>query len=130
MMILTDTSIWIDLLSSKPTRIIPAEKLPLLATCPPVIQEVLQGIRDQHAYRKISEGLSALTIFGNPMPLEIYESAAQIYREGRRHGVTIRSSVDCLIAAVALRHDLVIWHKDRDYDLIAKFRPLRVTKEI
>ena len=130
MMILTDTSIWIDLLSSKPTRIIPAEKLPLLATCPPVIQEVLQGIRDQHAYRKFSEGLSALTIFGNPMPLEIYESAAQIYREGRRHGVTIRSSVDCLIAAVALRHDLVIWHKDRDYDLIAKFRPLRVTKEI
>ena len=130
MMILIDTSIWVDLLSRKPTHIIPAEKLPLLATCPPVIQEVLQGIRDHDPHRKISVGLNALTIFGNPMPLELYESAAQIYRDGRRHGLTVRSSMDCLIAATALRYDLLVWHMDRDYDLIATFRPLRATKKI
>jgi predicted nucleic acid-binding protein len=72
----------------------------------------------------------ALTIYANPMPLEIFEEASQIYRDGRIQGFAIRSSVDCLIAVVALRFDLVIWHHDRDFDLIAKFRPLRVTRAI
>ena len=130
MMILIDTSIWVDLLSREPNHKIPAEKLPVLATCPPVIQEVLQGIRDHDAHREISAGLNALTIFGSPMPLELYESAAQIYREGRRQGFTVKSYIDCLVAAIALQHNLLIWHMDRDYDLIAKFRPLKVTKEI
>ena len=129
-MILVDTSIWIELLSKRPTQIIPVEKLPLLATCPPIIQEVLQGIRTPSAHRKLSSGLKALTIFCDPMSLDIFEEASQIYREGRVQGLTIRSSTDCLIATVALRHDLLVWHHDRDFDLISKYRPLRVTRDI
>ena len=37
----------------------------------------------------------------------------------------IRSAVDCLIAAIAIRHDATVWHKDRDYDYIATFTGLR-----
>lgn len=129
-MVLVDTSIWIDLLSKRPSRVIPVEKLPLLATCPPIIQEVLQGVRDPLAHRKLLSGLKALTIFCDPMSLEIFEEASQIYRDGRVQGLTIRSSTDCLIAAVALRHDLLVWHHDRDFDLISKYRPLRTVRDI
>ena len=129
-MILVDTSIWIELLSKRSSRVIPAEKLPLLATCPPIIQEVLQGVRDPSAHRKLTSGLKALTIYCNPMSLEIFEEASQIYRDGRVQGLTIRSSMDCLIAAVALRHDLLVWHHDRDFDLIAQYRPLRVARDM
>ena len=129
-MILVDTSIWILLLAKQSRIVIPAEKLALLATCPPVVQEILQGVKDPSAQSKLASGLKALSIYANPMPLEIFEEASQIYRDGRIQGFTIRSSVDCLIAAVALRYDLLIWHHDRDFDLIAKFRPLRVTRAI
>jgi predicted nucleic acid-binding protein len=40
-------------------------------------------------------------------------------------GVTIRSSVDCLIAACAIRNGLPILHSDRDFDAIARFTPLQ-----
>ena len=38
-----------------------------------------------------------------------------LYRSARRVGLTVRSSVDCLVAACALRHDLEVLHRDRDY---------------
>lgn len=43
----------------------------------------------------------------------------------RPQGRTVRSLVDCLIAAVALRHDVALLHKDADYDAIAGCLPLR-----
>ncbi len=46
--------------------------------------------------------------------------------ETRPH--TIRSSTDCLIAAIAIRNGVPVWHRDRDYDVIAKFTALRATR--
>jgi predicted nucleic acid-binding protein len=48
-----------------------------------------------------------------------------LYRLCRGRGLTVRSSVDCLIAASAARHDLEVLHRDRDYALIARVAPLR-----
>jgi len=59
------------------------------------------------------------------MELGLFEEAAQLYRLARRQGVTIRSSVDCLIAATAIRHDLVVLHSDRDFPLLARVSALR-----
>lgn len=50
-----------------------------------------------------------------------------LYRTARRVGATVRSSVDCVIAACALRHDLVVLHDDRDFDAIARISPLKAT---
>ena len=47
-----------------------------------------------------------------------------LYRAGRRSGLTIRSSVDCLIAACALRHGLTVLHHDRDFELLRQVAPL------
>ena len=41
----------------------------------------------------------------------------------RRAGVTLRSTIDCLIAQVALEHDLIVVHNDRDFDLLSGVVP-------
>jgi len=48
-----------------------------------------------------------------------------LYRAARRQGLTVRSSVDCLIAACALRNGLTVLHRDRDYPLLAKVSGLQ-----
>ncbi len=53
-------------------------------------------------------------------------SAVGLYRRARAMGLTVRSSVDCLIAACALRHGLTVLHHDRDFGHLAKVSPLRV----
>ena len=64
------------------------------------------------------------------MPAEAFLEAAEIYRSGRRRGYAIRSTVDCLIAAIAIRNSVPVWHKDRDYSLIARYTPLRAVTQI
>jgi predicted nucleic acid-binding protein len=49
-----------------------------------------------------------------------------LYAAARREGRTIRSLVDCLIACVAIRHDVPLLHKDVDYDVISTISPLRI----
>jgi predicted nucleic acid-binding protein len=51
--------------------------------------------------------------------------AAALYRSARRHGLTVRSSVDCLIAVCALRHDLEVLHRGRDFRALARVTTLR-----
>lgn len=122
-MILVDTSIWI--LDS--THLGFLEKrvaLEELATCLPVIQEVLQGARD-HEFSALRATLLASLILESPMPVEVFEEAAEIYRIGRKLGITIRSSHDCLIAACAIRNDVPLLHSDRDFESIARFTRLQ-----
>ena len=50
-------------------------------------------------------------------------------RTRRRRGITIRKSVDCMIAAVAIEHNIPLVHSDRDFDPIEKFCGLKVVRE-
>ncbi|MBI4402759.1 MAG: PIN domain-containing protein [Deltaproteobacteria bacterium] len=123
-MILVDTSIWVDLFSRNPKFKLPQDKYPQVVTCSPIIQEVLQGIDTDAKRNRASEGFLALPILANPITLDYFLEASEIYRNGRRRGLTIRSGVDCLIAAIALRHRIPVWHQDRDFSAIAKFTAL------
>ncbi len=96
-----------------------------VAICLPVIQEVLQGFRDERAFRTAREALFCLPIVESPMRQEVFEEAAGLYRAARRTGLTVRSGVECLIAACAIRHGLTVLHLDRDFDLIGKISDLR-----
>jgi len=122
-MILVDTSVWIDLLRQKPAAFRDEDVL-RYATCGPIVQEVLQGLRPGFGSEEFRSRFLALQILSDPLPLELYLSAADIYRSGRRRGLTIRSSVDCLIAAIAIRNSVPVWHRDRDYTLISTFTSL------
>jgi predicted nucleic acid-binding protein len=61
----------------------------------------------------------------SPVDADLFESAVDLYRAARRTGLTIRSSVDCLIAASAIRHGLQVIHRDRDYTALAKVAALQ-----
>ncbi len=123
-MILVDTSIWIELLNGRLGRNFPPDKLLRFAICTPILQEILQGVRDPDVHEVLLESLLALPLLGDPIGADLYIEAANIYRAGRRRGSTIRSSVDCLIAAVAIRYGVPVWHKDRDFETISKFTTL------
>ena len=124
-MILVDTSIWIDLFSKKPSHKVSVDHLPLFVTCSPIIQEVLQGLKSGLSSEKIRDGMLALPRIKDPLGIDTYLHAADIYRQGRSRGLTIRSSSDCLIAAIAIESELTIWHADRDFAQISLFTNLR-----
>ena len=125
-MILVDTSIWIAVFRSKnPYRIEDAVEFDEIVTCLPVIQEILQGFREERAYRTARDAMLALPIVESPMEESLFLEAAELYRSARRRGLTIRSSVDCLVAACALRHNVPVLHRDRDYEFLREISPLK-----
>lgn len=128
-MVLVDTSLWIETFR-RPARV----KLEAVVdfddvvTCLPVIQEVLQGFRDERAFLLAREAMHALPVVDSPMPRAVFDQAVDLYRAARRAGLTVRSGVDCLIAASALRHGLEVLHHDRDYDTLARVSTLQVRR--
>ena len=124
-MILVDTSIWIELIKG---NIIIKEPDLLLRFCTtgPVIQEVLQGLRAGRKSDEFKDSFLALPRLCDPLTGDLYTQAAELYREARRRGKTIRSSTDCLIAAIAIESSIPIWHRDRDFTDLASFTPLRI----
>jgi predicted nucleic acid-binding protein len=126
-MVLVDTSVWIAVFRrSRPLALESEVDLDDVATCLPVVQEVLQGFRDEAAFRRAQTAMLALPIIESPLGAAVVLEAVGLYRAARRVGVSVRSSVDCLIAACALRHDLEVLHADRDYAELARVVPLRV----
>jgi predicted nucleic acid-binding protein len=99
-----------------------------IVTCLPVMQEVLQGFRDERAYRLARESLASFQVVDSPLSDEVFAQAVELYRSARRAGRTVRSSTDCLIAASALRHDLTVLHVDRDYRHLAEVSALRQSR--
>ncbi len=125
-MILVDSSIWIDVLRRR--NPLDLEKLldfDEIVTCLPVIQEVLQGIRDERHFRIARDAMLSLPIVESPLSSGVVETAVDLYRSARRQGVTVRSSVDCLIAACAIRNELTVFHRDRDFEALALVSPLQ-----
>ena len=125
-MTLVDTSVWIQVFRQRhPRDLEMLVSLDEVVVCLPVVQEILQGFRDEQAFRVARASLLALPAVESPLEQEVFVEAADLYRRARRAGVTVRSSVDCLIATCAIRNDLVVLHHDRDYSALAQVSPLR-----
>ena len=122
-LIVVDTTVWIDFFGAKGT-IFDRHLAELVETDAPLVLvdviylEVLQGIRDDDAYQRTRRSLLAHPIL-RARGLETFETAANLYRTARRRGLTIRRTVDCLIAAICLEAGAAIYHNDRDYDALA-----------
>ena len=123
-MILVDTSVWIELLNGKLNKRLVSEDLLRFVTCGPITQEVLQGLRLDAYTDGIRQAFLAIPCLCDPIRLDTFLEAAEIYRHGRRNGYTIRSSTDCLIAAIAIENSVPVWHRDRDFRFIAKYTRL------
>ncbi|MBM4063550.1 MAG: PIN domain-containing protein, partial [Planctomycetes bacterium] len=92
-MILVDTSVWIEVFRrQRPLDLEAIVDFGEVVTCPPVVQEVLQGIRDEPSFRLARQAMLALPVVESPTPIGVWLEAAQIYRTVRAAGATVRSA--------------------------------------
>lgn len=128
-MILVDTSVWIDFLrgeSSVHRRVLHElieNEEDLCVTCI-IITEILRGVKEENDYRRVKDYILRFPVY-DPRGVETYIRAAEIYRKCRKNGKTIRKTVDCVIASIAIEFDLVIFHKDSDFISIKECFPLK-----
>jgi predicted nucleic acid-binding protein len=129
-MITADTSVWIDFLNERETPQTQAlinllrDASSAIVLLDVVLMEILRGVRSDKDYQATYQALLPLTVQvagGKDVAL----AAAVIYRQLRRRGLTIRSSIDLLVAAWCVTNQCVLIHSDRDFDSIAQHYPLR-----
>ena len=128
--LLFDTSVWIDFLNKK--RAPGADLLEQyilsddqIYLTPTILQEILQGIRDDAKYEQTKETLAYFNVLDLP-PVQATIGAADLYRALRKKGATIRKSNDCLIAYYALEFSITVVHNDSDFDQIEQHTDLKV----
>jgi predicted nucleic acid-binding protein len=124
---LVDTSAWVEFLRN--TGSWQCERVDALldgefAITDAIRMELLAGARDDRHLQQL-RGLAARATSLPTSPAD-YDHAALLYRTCRRSGETVRKLVDCLIAAVALRHDAEVLHHDADFDVLARHTGLRL----
>jgi predicted nucleic acid-binding protein len=89
--------------------------------CEYVYLEVLQGSKDQKAFEKLKEYLGSLPFYELKFGKESFERAALINMKCRKNGIAIRSTIDLLIAEIAIENKLYLLHKDNDFTNIAQY---------
>lgn len=129
-MIVVDTSVWIDVLNavdsdkaSRCTELL--EDGAPLALTDVIFTEILQGFRDEREASRVEKHLRAFPVL-RLKELDDFALAAELYRRARRSGVTIRKTLDCLIAAPCVRSRVPILHADEDFDRLASCTDLEV----
>ena len=126
-MILVDTSVLIDFFKDR--RNPPVEKLEAImergfvfGINVYVYQELLQGTASQRDFKKLKSYLDTLTFFSLSSK-DSYASAAEIYFQCRQKGVTLRSTIDCIIAQITIENDLELLHNDNDFNRMSQVIP-------
>ena len=127
---IVDTSVWIDFLNGHPSpqadvlaqAIEQGDTINLPGL---VFTEILLGLKNEaHAHRAESL-LDAFDWVEGPTRSD-HIAAAKLYRHCRAKGITVRSTIDCLIAQLCIRDKLPLLAKDRDFTQMAKLVPLVV----
>jgi len=127
-MILVDTSVMIGYLNGSKEDIY--EKLdeiidrgiPFGINCY-IYQELLQGAKNVKEYSQLQEYLSTLPFYNLRNGKVSFEKAAYLYFICRKNGITIRSTIDLLIAETAIENDLYLLHNDKDFTNLGKIIP-------
>lgn len=131
-MTLVDTSVWIEFLKGTNSRerhrlhrLIDEEED--ISITEIILTEILQGIKEDEDFKRVKGYLLEFPVH-RPKGIETYLKAAEIYRDCRKKGKTIRKTVDCIIAAICIENSLTLLHKDSDFDIIEKCAGLKVLK--
>lgn len=122
-----DTSAWIEFLrdAGSPACLAVDQLLATdLVICDVVSMEVLAGARDDRHLLQLRSLLARGTSI--PVTSEDHDQAASLYRSCRKQGEIVRKMLDCLIAAVAIRHGLPLLHADVDFDVLARHTRLTI----
>ena len=126
-MILVDTSVWIELLGDrfggKRVRFESALNGDDAVLTRFNQLELLQGARDEREWSALSEYLDDQDYL--EPGVQLWVDAARISFDLRRLGKTVFSPIDCCIAQIAIDYDVLLLHRDRDFETIGEIRPLR-----
>ncbi len=117
---LVDTSVWVDYIQGRGSEAV--DYLHGLLETPMAVSlnhqiylEILQGARSTDAFARLQRYFSTQRFYGFENDFVGYEAAADLYFQCRQRGITVRSSIDCLIAQCAIENDLILLHQDRDF---------------
>jgi predicted nucleic acid-binding protein len=130
-MILVDTSVLIDYFKGMDNR--PVKKFhQILESNIPfgishlIYMEVLQGSQTDKDFKLLKKYLATQTFYEVKNGRESFAESARMYLKLRKKGVTVKSTIDCLIAQIAVENELFLLHNDADFDRIAKHFPLKI----
>ena len=127
-MILVDSSVWTDYFNGTATS--QTDHLDTLLGIQPVclgdliLAEVLQGFYHDKDFKTAKELLNSLTIF-DLVGKEIATRSAENYRLLRRKGITVRKTVDTIIATFCIENNLPLLHSDKDFEAFHQHLKLR-----
>lgn len=129
-MILVDTSAWIEFLRNTGSPVHLRLRAAVTAQEPVGVHdlvrlELLAGVRDEARAEALSQMLAGYQAVATSSPAD-HEAAASLNRAARTSGETVRSLIDCMIAAAALRLDAPLLARDRDYEVLAGVSDLRL----
>ena len=128
-MILVDSSVWIDFFNGAVTE--QTEKLDLLLIRQPlaigdlIFTEVLQGFAEERDFQQVRKMLTSLTVVELGWQ-KIAIQAARNLRTLRKLGVTVRKTIDTVIATRCIESGFDLLHSDRDFDPFVEHLGLRV----
>jgi predicted nucleic acid-binding protein len=127
--IVVDTSVWIDVLAGRRTKealrcVELIEGGDPVALTDVILAELLQGMQSEDEAELLEQHLRAFPIL-RLEGLDDFSLAASLYRAARAEGLTIRKTLDCLIAAPCVRTGAPLLHADADFDRLASCTPLR-----
>ncbi len=130
-MVLVDTSVMIDYLQGNENDAVLRFQYVLdngipFGITPLIYQEVLQGIKTEREFDKVKRYLDTQRFYLSQDERESYASAARIYFKCRKKGITISSTIDCLIVQAAIENNLLLLHNDSDFDGISKVVGLKI----
>jgi predicted nucleic acid-binding protein len=126
--ILVDTSVWIDYFNGNPTW--QTDLLDHYLSDEPIVigdlilTEILQGFRSDRDYNTAKSFLNALP-FCQMGGYHVAIQSAQNYRQLRKAGITVRKTIDVIIATFCMLEGLALLHDDRDFEPIADHFPLK-----
>jgi predicted nucleic acid-binding protein len=128
-MIVVDTTVWIDFFNgvdNKYTQWLGRNALTVpLGIADLSLCELLQGFRIDRSYRQVRSAISKHNIL-NTGGEDVAIAAADNFRALRRRGVTIRGTVDCVIATFCIEHGHILLHNDRDFEAFEQHLGLQV----
>lgn len=117
---LVDTSVWVDYIQGRTNKA--TDYLDDILAMPAVIGinyqiylEILQGARGREAFTRLQSYFSTQRFYGFADNMIGYERSAELYFQCRLRGITIRSSIDCLIAQCAIENELRLIHQNRGF---------------
>jgi predicted nucleic acid-binding protein len=118
-MVIVDSAVWIDAINGVPSaeatwlhQWLNREPIGLTSL---ILCEVLQGMRHEKRFRIVRDELQRLPVYANHSA-DLAIKAAENYRSLRAKGITVRTTIDCLIATLCIENGFQLLHHDSDFD--------------